>query len=127
MKHVNTITLQDSIEQMRTRIAIEQGAMHQVQLSVAHWRGGDSSGKPAHHQGTGPVPPMAASQAAWHAAAQCHFLSWLADGGFAQACAETEVAKPASPADVAHDAADGKAEAKVEAQILPPPCHNCAV
>ena len=123
MKHIDTITLQGSIEQMRTRIAIEQGAMHQVQLSVARWRGGDSDGKPEHDQGTDSAPAMAASQAAWHAAAQCHFLCWLAKGGFAQACAEAEVTKPAGPADAAHDATDGKAEAKV--QILPAPCHNC--
>lgn len=124
MKHVNTITLEGSIEQMRTRIAIEQGAMHQVQLSVARWRGG-AGGKPEHDQGTGPAPAMAASQAAWHAAAQCHFLCWLAEGGFAQACAEAEVAKPASPADTEHDAADGKAGAKSQEQILPADCHKC--
>ena len=127
MKHVNTITLQGSIEQMRTRIAIEQGAMHQVQLSVARWRGGDAGSKPENNQeveaGPEPAPAMAASQAEWHAAAQCHFLCWLSKGGFAQACAEAEVTKPAGPADAAHDATDGKAEAKV--QILPAPCHNC--
>ncbi len=124
MKHINTITLEGSIEQMRTRIAIEQGAMHQVQLNVARWRGG-AGGKREHDQGTDSAPAMAASQAAWHAAAQCHFLCWLAEGGFAQACAEAEVAKPASPADAEHDAADGKAGAKAEAQILPADCHKC--
>ena len=121
MKHVNTITLQGSIEQMRTRIAIEQGAMHQVQLSVARWRGDDAGSKPEHGQEVQAGPAMAASQVEWHAAAQCHFLCWLAGGGFAQACAEAEVAKPASPA----DAADGKAEAKAEAQILAVDYHKC--
>ncbi len=119
MKQINTITLQGSIEQMRTRIAIEQAAMHQVQLSVARWRGDDAGGKPEH----GPGPAMAASQAEWHAAAQCHFLCWLSKGGFAQACAEAEVASPGSPADVAQEARDGKTEAK--AQILPAACHDC--
>lgn len=122
MKHVNTITLEGSIEQMRTRIAIEQGAMHQVQLNVARWRRG-AGGKAGTDQEPGPGPAMAASQAAWHAAAQCHFLCWLAEGGFARACAEAEVAKPASPADAEHDAADGKLEA--EAHILPADCHKC--
>lgn len=129
MKHINTITLQGSIEQMRTRIAIEQGAMHQVQLSVARWRGGDAGSKPEHGQEVqaGPGPAMAASQAEWHAAAQCHFLCWLSKGGFAQACLETEVDRPAGPADVAQEARDGKAEGRTEAkaQILPAACHDC--
>lgn len=129
MKHVNTITLQGSIEQMRTHIAIEQGAMHQVQLSVARWRGDDTGSKPEHGQASeadeepGPGPAMAASQTEWHAAAQCHFLCWLAGGGFAQACAEAEVATPAGPADAPREARNGKADG----QILPAACHqsNC--
>ena len=127
MKHVNTITLQGSIEQMRTRIAIEQGAMHQVQLSVARWRGGDAGSKPEHGQAfeadAEQGPAMAASQAEWHAAAQCHFLCWLAGGGFAQACAEAEVATPAGPADAPREARNGKADG----QLLPAACHqpNC--
>ena len=124
MKHVNTITLQGSIDQMRTRIAIEQGAMHQVQLSVARWRGGDPGGQAA-APGAQAVPAMAASQAEWHAAAQCHFLCWLAKGGFAQACEEAEVAKPAGLADAAHAAADGKAQARAETHLPPADYHKC--
>ena len=129
MKHVYTITLQGSIDQMRTRIAIEQGAMHQVRLSVARWRGGDPGGQPEYGQaavpGAEPVPAMAASQVEWHAAAQCHFLCWLAKGGFSQACTEAEVAKPASAADAAHAAADSKVGARVEAQISAADYHKC--
>lgn len=109
MTSITTITLQGSIQQMRTRIATEQGAMHQVQLNVARWRGAASDCQPLHEA----VPAMAAGQVAWHAAAQCHFLRWLAEGGFAQASAEAQAA-----------------EAKVTAapQASPDACqqpHNC--
>lgn len=117
MKHLDTITLEGSIDQMRTRIAIEQGAMHQVQLSVARWRGDAACARREQDQG----PAMASSQVEWHAAAQCHFLCWLADGGFAQASVEAEVAIPASQADVTQEASMGKADG----QILPAACHNC--
>ena len=119
MKHLDTITLEGSIDQMRTRIAIEQGAMHQVQLSVARWRGDAAGAKREHDQG----PAMASSQAEWHAAAQCHFLCWLADGGFAQASAETDVAMPAGTTNVALE--ETEAETKAAAQIVPAACHNC--
>lgn len=125
MKHLDTITLEGSIDQMRTRIAIEQGAMHQVQLSVARWRGDAAGAKREHDQG----PTMASSQAEWHAAAQCHFLCWLAHGGFAQASAETDVAVPAGTAGVALEATEAEAETEIEtkasAQIVPAACHNC--
>ena len=127
MKHLDTITLEGSIDQMRTRIAIEQGAMHQVQLSVARWRGDAAGAKREHDQG----PAMASSQAEWHAAAQCHFLCWLAHGGFAQASAETDVAVPAGTAGVALEETETEteietqAETKAAAQIVPAACHNC--
>ena len=90
MKQPTSITLQDSIDQMRSRIASEQAAMHKVQLGVARWRGELGSNRNDREL----APPMAASQRAWHAAAQCHFLCWLADGGFAQALEESGVAAP---------------------------------
>ena len=39
MKQHTSITMQYNIDQMRTRIASEQAAMHKVQLGVARWRG----------------------------------------------------------------------------------------
>jgi hypothetical protein len=39
MKHIDTIALQGSIADMRSRIAAEQSAMHKVQLGMARWRG----------------------------------------------------------------------------------------
>lgn len=113
MKYLNTIIMHDSIDQMRARIVIEQGAMHQVQLSVARWRG-EAGGKAGACQE--PEPAMAASQVKWHAAAQYHFLCWLAKGGFAQACAEAEVA---SPVNAIHAAAEA------EAQIPPADYYKC--
>ncbi|OBV40535.1 hypothetical protein [Janthinobacterium psychrotolerans] len=115
MKHIHTIVLEGSIAQMRTRVAIEQGAMHQVQLSVARWRA-DPASKPELEQG----PAMAASQAEWHAAAQCHFLCWLAGGGFAQTEEEESHHTIALSASL-NEAADSQARAP----SMPAPCHNC--
>lgn len=120
MKYPNTISLQGSVEQMRQRIAREQAAMHQVQLTVARWRGA----RIGSNTGTEPASAMPASQREWHAAAQCHFLCWLADGGFMQPCEETVAAGPAVPATASaatqllpHD----------QARLTPPPatCHDC--
>lgn len=120
MKHIHTIALQGSVNQMRTRIAIEQGAMHQVQLSVARWRG-DAASNPDCEPG----PAMAASQAEWHAAAQCHFLCWLADGGFARMMEDAEqeaVPDLAAPA-TALAAIDSPASAAMsKARAC---CNNC--
>ena len=118
MKHINTIKLQGSIEQMRTRIAIEQGAMHQVQLNVARWRyrvAGTSACRPG--------PAMAASQVRWHADAQCHFLCWLAGGGFAQAIEEE-----ASPHDAVVPAQKATHETAADQAPMPARqahCHHC--
>ena len=94
MKYFHTISLQGSVEQMRKRIAYEQAAMHQVQLGVARW----SSNIYGNHIDHENAPPVAASRREWHAAAQCHFVCWLADGGFAQACEESAATQPAIPA-----------------------------
>ena len=114
MKHVTTIELQGSIEQMRTRIAIEQGAMHQVQLNVARWRGGVAC-----THGCRPGPAMAASQVRWHAAAQDHFLCWLAGGGFAQA--SEEQASNHDVVTLVHETAPDQAPIPAR----PAPCPDC--
>lgn len=118
MTSIDTIALAGSIAQMRTRIAIEQGAMHHVRLSVARWRGDLAASKPEHAN----CPAMAPSQSAWHAAAQRHFLCWLAAGGFAQTSEEAQWPDPASQATASHGATDTKApEQKLPAAC----CHNC--
>ena len=45
-------------------------ALHATRLGVARWRLGAAS-----------LTPSAMPQARWHAAAQQHFLDWLAGGG----------------------------------------------
>ena len=120
MKQHTTITLQGSIDQMRTRIAIEQAAIHKVQLGVARWRGELGSNRNDRDL----APPMGASQRAWHAAAQCHFLCWLADGGFAQALEESRLAEPIATATLpvtSHQPAARPADTPA----LPDTCHNC--
>ena len=120
MKQHTSITMQYNIDQMRTRIASEQAAMHKVQLGVARWRGELGS----NHNDRELAPPMAASQRAWHAAAQCHFLCWLADGGFAQALEESGVAEPlvlATQPVTSHQPAARPADTPA----LPDTCHNC--
>ncbi|MGK5024388.1 hypothetical protein [Janthinobacterium sp. RB2R34] len=118
MTHTHTIELQGSIEQMRTRIAIEQGAMHQVQLSVARWRGGVAC-----THGCRPGPAMAASQVRWHAAAQDHFLCWLAGGGFARAI-EDEVLNH-DPVASAQGATHETAIDPAPVPARPAPCPDC--
>ena len=120
MKYPDTLSLQDSVKRMRQHIANEQAAMHQVQLTVARWRGALADGRSeAQH-----TPAMAASQGAWHAAAQCHFLCWLADGGFSQALDDPGIAVPATAARLPADtqpSADTAAQTAVQAAS----CHNC--
>lgn len=120
MKQHTTITLQGSIDQMRTRIAIEQAAMHKVQLGVARWRGELGSNRNDRDL----APPMGASQRAWHAAAQCHFLCWLADGGFAQALEESKLAEPIAAATLPVTCHQPAAK-PADTPALPDTCHNC--
>ena len=123
MKHIDTIALQGSIDDMRSRIASEQGAMHKVQLSVARWRG--AMAPPAQHERTVDDAPSPASQVRWHAEAQCHFMCWLEQGGFA--LAEEEAEQAAAPASAAHGAKGASAQAKPStAPILPAHCDDCA-
>ena len=123
MKHIDTIALQGSIDDMRSRMAAEQSAMHKVQLGLARWRGA----LPAQDT-DGPAPddsPAPASQARWHAEAQCHFMCWLEQGGFA--LAEEEAEQAAAPASAAHGAKGARAQAKPStAPILPAHCDDCA-
>ncbi|SIQ86056.1 hypothetical protein SAMN05880566_106170 [Janthinobacterium sp. TND4EL3] len=123
MKHINTIALQGSIADMRSRMAAEQSAMHKVHLGLARWRGA----LPAQDT-DGPAPddsPAPASQARWHAEAQCHFMCWLEQGGFA--LAEEEAEQAAAPASAAHGAKGASAQAKPStAPILPAHCDDCA-
>lgn len=118
MTSIDTIALEGSIAQMRTSIASAQGAMHHVRLSTARWRGDLAASKPEQEN----CPPMATSQGAWHAAAQCHFLSWLAAGGFAQASEEAQWPGPASQVTTPHDATASKAQ---EQELPAACCHNC--
>ena len=82
MKHTDTIAMKDSISDMRRSIATEQEAMHKVNLAVARWR--DAHPLRDEEFVAGDDAPMATSQMRWHAEAQCHFMCWLKQGGFAQ-------------------------------------------
>ncbi len=128
MKHTDTIALQGSIADMRTRIAAEQAAMHKVRLGVARW-----SNTPA--QQDGDATPSPASQTHWHAEAQCHFMCWLELGGFAHADANADADADAET-DTAPVMADMPAEigssisasaAVRQATTLPAHCNGCAV
>jgi len=128
MKHIDTIALQGSIDDMRSRIASEQGAMHKVQLGVARWRGALAT--PAQEDGTMEDTPSPASQVRWHAEAQCHFMCWLEQGGFAQAQAELDQESAPATADCAVN--DELASKGVLAQVkqagspaLPAHCNGC--
>ena len=128
MKHIDTIALQGSIDDMRIRIASEQGAMHKVQLGVARWRGALAT--PAQDDAGLDDAPSPASQVRWHAEAQCHFMCWLEQGGFAHAQAELD-SQPACA--IAEDSPDNESPAKgVLAQAkqatspaLPAHCNDC--
>ena len=101
MPHIDTIALQGSIDDMRSRIANEQGAMHKVQLGVARWRGALAT--PALEERTPDDAPSPASQVRWHAEAQCHFMCWLEQGGFAHAQAQFDSQAAPAGADRACD------------------------
>ena len=103
MKHTDTIALQGSIADMRQRIAAEQAAMHKVKLGVARWRN-------APVPQDADAPPAPARQTHWHAEAQCHFMCWLEQGGFAHADAD---------ADADADAATDNVSAPATADTLP--------
>ena len=125
MKHIDTIALQGSIADMRSRIAAEQSAMHKVQLGMARWRGALPP-----QDGDGLLPgdaPIPASQVRWHAEAQCHFMCWLEQGGFALMEEEEALEQPAPLAPAAHGAKGASAQAKPStAPILPAHCDDCA-
>jgi len=59
------------------RLASEQSSMHAVRVSIARWRGGNTTAE-------GPAPD-AMPQSRWHATAQHNFCAWLDAGGFRQA------------------------------------------
>ncbi len=128
MKHIDTIALQGSIDDMRIRIASEQAAMHKVQLGVARWRRALSA--PEQEVRTANDTPGPASQVRWHADAQCHFLCWLEQGGFAQEQEEPDHQPAPVSADKAHGddaAAKGMvAQAQPSATpIAPAHCNDC--
>lgn len=125
MKHTDTIALQGSIADMRTRIATEQAAMHKVRLGVARW-----SKTPAPQEAD--ARPSPASQTRWHAEAQCHFMCWLELGGFAHADAdadaETDTAAAMADMPPAIGSSTGaSAAAARQATTLPAHCNGCAV
>ncbi|WP_071322363.1 hypothetical protein [Janthinobacterium sp. 1_2014MBL_MicDiv] len=127
MKHTDTIALQGSIDDMRRRIATEQDAMHKVNLAVARWRGACPSREEAFVAGDD--APMATSQMRWHAEAQCHFMCWLEQGGFAQAdmLSENQDAAPAPASAPSPITKETIAQAKQSlAPTLPAHCNDCA-
>jgi hypothetical protein len=125
MKHTDTIALQGSIADMRTRIATEQAAMHKVRLGVARWS------KTAAPQ-EADAPPSPAQQMHWHAEAQCHFMCWLELGGFAHADADadaetdTAAAMADMPPEIGSSTSANAATAR-QATTLPAHCNGCAV
>lgn len=128
MKHIDTIALQGSIDDMRSRIASEQGAMHKVQLGVARWR--RALATPAQEERTPDDAPSPASQVRWHAEAQCHFMCWLELGGFAHAQAEfdSEAAPVAAGAPCDNEAMAKGVPALAEqtaSPALPAHCNDC--
>ena len=104
MKHTDTIALQGSIADMRKRIAAEQAAMHKVRLGVARW----------------------------HAEAQCHFMCWLEQGGFAHADADADAATDnvSAPAMADTPPDTGSTATAPARQAATPPlpahCNGCA-
>lgn len=120
MKHIDTITIQGSIDDMRQRIAAEQAAMHKVRLGVARWRNA-----PAPQAAD--APPAPTRQTRWHAEAQCHFMCWLELGGFAHADAAADnVSAPAMtdmPPDINANSGSNTAAAPAP---LPAHCNGCA-
>ena len=138
MKHIDTIALQGSIAEMRYRIASEQGAMHKVRLGVARWRGPVAIGD--HDDDTPACTASTASQLRWHAEAQCQFICWLEQGGFAheEATADSRASAAAASAVTAATATAATAQGKQPASkgimaqaeqsatpISPAHCHGC--
>ena len=140
MKHIDTIALQGSIAEMRYRIASEQGAMHKVRLAVARWRNPVAA---THVDADADENTLAhaaspASQLRWHAEAQCQFLCWLEQGGFAheeaeadsQAAAEAAAATAAAAATTAQGQQLTSKEIMAQAEqsatpISPAHCNSC--
>lgn len=128
MKHIDTIALEGSIDDMRNRIASEQGAMHKVQLGVARWRGALAT--PAQEDRTMEDTPSPASQVRWHAEAQCHFMCWLEQGGFALAQAEFDQESAPVTAGCAENdelaSKEGLAQlTQAASPALPAHCNDC--
>lgn len=121
MKHTDTIALQGSVADMRSRIAAEQAAMHKVRLGVARWRNA-----PAPQETD--TPPAPAKQTHWHAEAQCHFMCWLELGGFAHADANAETDTAPAMADMPPEVSTSAVAALLaSAPPLPAHCNGCAV
>jgi len=124
MKHIDTITIQGSIDDMRQRIAAEQAAMHKVRLGVARWR--NASAPQA-----ADAPPAPTRQTRWHAEAQCHFMCWLEQGGFAHADAAADKVSAPAMADTPPDTRTSSSTATAPAlqaatSPLPAHCNGCA-
>lgn len=144
MKHIDTIALQGSIAEMRYRIASEQGAMHKVRLAVARWRNPvaatdvDADADADADKNALARAASPASQLRWHAEAQCQFLCWLEQGGFAheeaeadsQAAAEAAAATAAAAATTAQGQQLTSKEIMAQAEqsatpISPAHCNSC--
>jgi hypothetical protein len=131
MKHIDTIALQGSIDDMRSRIASEQSAMHKVQLGMVRWR--STPATPDQQERTMDDAPSPASQVRWHAEAQCHFMLWLEQGGFAQAQAEFDNELAPATADCSDNSDNSEPVSKgalaqvkqATSHALPAHCNDC--
>jgi hypothetical protein len=84
MKHLAAAAANGAPENPHQQLALQQSAMHCVQLAVARWRTGYAAFEAA--------PPS--DQARWYAEAHGRFTDWLRAGGFAQDAADGEAAAP---------------------------------
>ena len=82
------------IQVLRLQAALEQSAMHAVNLALARWSSVDAG---VEAELVRALPSSRRSR--WHAAAQDNFMAWLSAGGFAQQ--EPEAADAAEAAEAA--------------------------
>ncbi|MET3130517.1 hypothetical protein AAKU55_000774 [Oxalobacteraceae bacterium GrIS 1.11] len=98
MTHIEKTELGGASQEQHLQLAIEQAAMHSVNLAVARWSGDYTETWPS------------STQSCWYAALQDDFAGWLAAGGFTQpeteCLLEPQAAGNQSPGnDIAHDCA----------------------
>jgi hypothetical protein len=77
MNNIEEIYSHQVVQVLRVQAALEQSAMHAVNLAVARWSNNDVEFELARA-----LP--SSSRSRWHANAQDNFMGWLSAGGFAQ-------------------------------------------